>query len=572
MKKILYIPVIISSFLIFTVACGDDFLTINPQGSLSEDVLTSSDGIEALLVAAYAALDTWSGWAVGAPWESANSNWVMGDVYSDDAYKGTDVNDQPPINPMERYEHQSDNPYVWSKWAATYDAVSRTNDLIRVLGTSETVGEPLRTQALAEGRFLRGHYHFELKKVYENIPYVDENVENFYIPNSGDVWPNIEADLEFAANNLPDDPRNGQKGRATKWVAMATLAKAHMYQNDFAAAKPFLDQIINSGRFQLTEQYHDNFRISGDNNVESIFQYQASVNGASFGTGNFGDILNFTHTGGPGGCCGFHQPSQNLVNAHKTTADGFPVFDGFNDVDVKNDQGILSTEPFTPTDIPLDPRLDWSVGRRGIPYLDWGDHNSNWVRDQSYGGPYSPKKMVYYQAEAGSGNQVGYWGGGLSANNYSFIRYADVLLWRAEVAVEDGDLNRARELVNIVRGRAANPDNWVTRDDGSAAANYVISTYPEGHEAFSSQSNARQAVRTERRIELAMEGHRFFDLVRWGIAEQTISDYLSVEATKRTYLTGANFQSHNVRHPIPRRALDRSIIDGEATLVQNPGY
>lgn len=571
MKRIIYITSVIAGILILAYSCKDDFLDLQPLGSLSEDVLTSQDGVESLLISAYAALDTWSGWAVGAPWESANSNWVMGDVYSDDAYKGTDVNDQPPINPMERYEHQSDNPYVWSKWAAGFDAVSRTNDLLRVLSKSDEVSGELATEISAEGRFLRGHFHFELKKIYDNIPYVDENAESFYISNTTDAWPMIEADLEFAVSNLPDDPRNGQAGRATKFVAAATLAKVHLYQSDYAAAKPLLDMVINSGKFALTPNYHDNFRISGDNNSESIFAYQASVNGASFATGNFGDILNFTHTGGPGGCCGFHQPSQNLVNAHKTTEDGFPMFDTFNDEDLKNDQGILSTDPFEPTTAPLDPRLDWSVGRRGIPYLDWGDHNSNWVRDQSYGGPYSPKKQVYYQAEAGSGNQVGYWGGGLTANNYIFIRYADVLLWRAEVAVEENDLGRARELVNMVRARAANPDNWVQKD-GKPAANYVISEYPSDHPAFASQDAARTAVRFERRLELAMEGHRFFDLVRWGIADQTIDAYLAVEATKRTYLVGASFEAHNVRHPIPRRALDRSIIDGQETLTQNPGY
>ena len=260
------------------------------------------------------------------------------------------------------------------------------------------------------------------------------------------------------------------------------------------------------------------------------------------------------------------------MNAHKTTADGFPMFDTFNDEDLPHDQGFLPTDDYTPSDLPVDPRLDWTTGRRGIPYLDWGDHNSNWVRDQSYGGPYSPKKMVYYQAESGTGNHVGYWGGGLSANNYSFVRYADVLLLRAEVAVEQGDMDRARELVNIVRARAANPDNWVKRDDGSPAANYVISEYPAGHAAFADQSSARDAVRFERRLELAMEGHRFFDLVRWGIAKQTIDTYLATEVTKRTYLTGATFGDHNVRHPIPRRALDRSIVGGEQTLVQNPGY
>ena len=411
MKKLKYkILITATALVLFAFSCGEDFLTLQPQGALSEDVLASTEGVESLLIAAYSALDTWSGWSIGAPWESAASNWVMGDVYSDDAYKGTDVNDQPPINPMERYEHQADNPYVWSKWAMTYDAVSRTNDLLRVLGKTEDVTPDLENQIRAEGRFLRGHYHFEIKKVYDNISYIDENSETTYVPNSGDAWPQIEADLQFAADNLPATPRNNQLGRATKWAAMAILAKAHLFQNDHGAAGPLLDQIINSGQYSLAPNYHDNFRIEGDNNSESVFQYQASVNGASFSNGNLGDILNFTFTGGPGGCCGFHQPSVNLVNAHKTTADGFPMFDTFNDEDLPHDQGFLPTDDYTPSDLPVDPRLDWTTGRRGIPYLDWGDHNSNWVRDQSYGGPYSPKKMVYYQAESGTGNHVGYCG------------------------------------------------------------------------------------------------------------------------------------------------------------------
>lgn len=570
MKKLLYSLIFLGGLGALITACGDEFLDKSPTGALTVDVLASGDGVEGLLIGAYATLDGWVGWSVGAPWLSSGSNWVFGDVYADDAYKGSDAGDQADILNMERYVTNSSNPYPNGKWRASYDGIARCNDVMRVLAEGVAAGSiatDLATQLEAETRFLRGHYHFEAARLFDNIPYVDENAESGLIPNSGTPWAEIEADMQFAVDNLPTSPRNGQVGRATTFAAHAIMAKIKMFQGDYSAALPLLNKIIDGGAYSLPANYHDNFRCDGDNNSESIFQIQNSINDGSGegANGNYGDILNFPYTGGPGQCCGFYQPSQNLVNAFKTEG-GLPMLNNFNDEDVTNDQGLAAEDAFTPYDGELDPRLDWTVGRRGIPYLDWGDHPGiTWIRDQNFAGPYSPKKNVFYQAEQGACSNAGGWGGGTTGNNHSIIRYADVLLLAAECEVEVGSLENARMHVNEVRSRAANPDHFVKTADGTDAANYVISTYDD---AWTDQSVARAAVRFERRLELAMEGHRFFDLKRWGTAEQVINEYLATEKTKRSYLDGASFSDQFLRLPIPQSAIDES----KGTLTQNPGY
>jgi hypothetical protein len=208
-----------------------------------------------------------------------------------------------------------------------------------------------------------------------------------------------------------------QVGRTNRLVAIGYLAKAKLYQGDYAAAKPLLESIINSGRYGLQASFGDNFNIERKNSKESLFAAQSSVNDGSNGNnGNWGDVLNFPYSGGPGGCCGFFQPSQYLA----TTVDaaGLPFLDTYNATDVKSDQGLKSKDAFTPEAGFLDPRLDWTVGRRGIPYLDWVNHPGNdWIRDQGNGGPYTPKKNVYYKAQEGKKTDASFWTSGVTANN-----------------------------------------------------------------------------------------------------------------------------------------------------------
>jgi hypothetical protein len=570
--------ILLSSILLSLVsACSESFLDVKPKASLSVGTLQNKAGVNALLVGAYSLLD---GWATpeGAyrSYQAGADNWVYGSVASDDAYKGTIAGDQPPISLIEQHNIASDNIYFRGKWRGMYDGIARSNDVLQTLAKAPDVTEAEGLQFKAEARFLRGFYHFELKKMYNNVPYLNEttydpsNLESTKQPNTEDIWPKIVEDLTFAYQTLPI--KQTQPGRVSKWGAAATLAKAYLFQKKYAEAKTLLDAVVASNQYRLMDRYHDNFRAATNNNAESVFEVQYSVNdGASGGeNGNIGSTLNYPYGGGGvTTCCGFFQPSQNLVNAFKTSPEGLPIPETFNNADVKSDQGIEATQPFTPYDGTLDPRLDWTVGRRGIPYLDWGLHpGKTYVRDQAYGGPYSPKKHVMYRSDVGTNTFAG--NPRLNANNYRMVRYSHVLLWLAEVEVELGNLETARGYVNQIRRRAANPDGWVKKPDGTPAANYVIREYEQ---VWTDQAQARLAVQFEQRLEFGMEGHRRFDLVRWGIAAETLNAYYAVEGNKRTYLRGVTFvKGKHEYFPIPLQEILNSQINGQPTLKQNPGY
>jgi len=552
----------------FSTSCKNDFLEVIPKTGLSEATLTNKAGVNYLLIGAYSLLDGVQT-NVGSPnadWHGSADNWIYGEVNADNAYKGSTSGDQPEISFIEQKQIQADNNHFRGKWRAVYDGVARSNDVIQMTGKAKDMTEAEKTLVIAQARFLRGHYHFEAKKMWNMTPYVDDKTYNSAdanstkIPNDKDIWPNIEEDLKFAYDNLPNR-WPGEPGRATKWAAAAMLGKAYMFQKKFAQAKTLFDAIVASGQYRLMDKYHDNFRTATNNNAESIFEVQHSVNdGAAISNnGNRGATLNYPY-GGQTTCCGFFQPSQNLVNVFKVDANGLPLFDTFN-----NPPDVEST-----TTSPLDPRLDWTVGRIGLPYLDWGTMTPNYIRDMSYAGPYSPKKNVPYASDiaagwTGNGNNPRF-----NANNYRMIRYAHVLLMLAEAEAELGNLERARELVNQIRRRAANPDGFVKTASGAPAANYRVGTYDS---PWTSKEFAINAVRFETRLELAMEGHRFFDLVRWGIAAPTLNAYYAVEGTKRAYLRGVQFTANKHEYfPIPLQEIVNSQLKGQPTLKQNPGY
>ncbi len=577
MKRKHSILILILAVLGIVGACKSDFLEINPKGSLGEAVLANEQGINNLLVGAYSMLD---GVSASFGWEAASTNWVYGDIRGMTANKGTDAGDQPDINPIQTFSETATNPYLNTKWRSVYEAISRCNSAIMVTNQALAAGSITSDQAdlyIKQARALRGWYHFEAWRMWEKVPYVDENTDQATLTNTEDIKDKILADLT-EGTNLPLDM--DQVGRFNKTVSQILLAKAMMQMNhDYAGALVLLNQAKtgtkpNGDAIGLAATYGEVFDIVNRNGIESIYTVQYSVNDGSGGTNaGAGEVLNFPYKGNggsPGGCCGFFQGTQEMVNSFRTV-DGLPLLDGsYNDDPVKNDAGINYADPFTPDAGELDPRLDWTVGRRGIPYWDWGRHTgSDWIRDQSYAGPFSPKKQVYKKSQEGQYTEVGSWTSGYTANGYRMIRYGDLLLLIAECQIETGDLDGARDNINLIRARAANPAGFVKLEDGvTPAANYVINEYPASGYPFDSQDNARLALRMERKLELAMEGHRWFDLNRWGITQSELSKVLAYEKTTSwgsVMYGSATVGDEDKTFPIPQRQIDLS----NGKLVQN---
>jgi len=577
-KRNLYLSVAFLGLVTLIIACGKKFLDQKTVGLLTEAEAQSKKGAQQFLIGSYAAIR-------GLGWEGGGMNWVYGSIVGGDANKGSDAGDQAAIVPIQNYVPSPTNDYFNIKWRALYEGIARTNSTIRIATklTAADISAADKTQILAEARFLRGFFHFEAKKLWNMVPWVDETISveagNYKVPNNVDIWPKIMEDLDFARKNLVEVPSN--IGRVNKWAAEAYYGKALMFQGKYTEALPILTNVVTNGKnsagtkYALAPSFHDNFNASREAaaRVESVFAYEASVNDGSGGNNaNYDNILNFPYNGGPGTCCGFFQPSFELTNSFRTTAAGLPLLDGSYNTganQLKTDMGIESNQAFTPDAGNLDPRLDWTVGRRGINFLDWGPHPGKiWIRDQGNGGPYAPKKNAYYKSQEKTLTDGTNWASGLTATNYKHMRFADVLLLAAECEAEVGDIEKARQYVNQVRGRAADPATWVP----GAAATYVIGLYTT---PFADRAAARTAVRFERKLELAMEGHRFFDLVRWGVASTALNAFLAYEKPKLSaaYSSATGFVApKNNYFPIPQRQIDLQTSGGVSNLTQNPGY
>ena len=556
-----------------------------PQGTLDEGTLANRTGVEGTLIAAYRSLDWNTG--VGGAWGSAASNWVWGSATSDDAYKGSEASDQPPINDIEAYQWATADAesYLNDKWRGSYEGVVRSNATIRLLKRvrAEIPGEISDADARGiegEALFLRAHYHFEAWRMWGNIPYYREEDTDYRKANlqSAAVLDEILADLDSAISLLEPGPRNGQVGRATEWAAKAYKGRVQVYAGRWADALTTLRDVEANGPYELEPSY-DRVWTGFDewaNGPETIFAFQASSNDGepNGNNANYGERLNFPHSGSPFGCCGFHQPSQNLVNFFAVDAAGLPL--ALTDANWNARNTNLSAS--ASASLALDPRLDWTVGRDGVPYKDWGLHQPGWIRSPAYGGPYSPKKNIHEKA-SGAESSVGWVPTQLNSVNIHLFRYADLLLMLAEAEVEAGTLPNALALVNRVRARAA----VRAQGPGTARANiavpindpsitwavYRVGLYP----AFPTQAFARTAVRYERRLELAMEGQRFFDLKRWQIADQVLNDYVAIEKTRRPYLTAAQtFGARHYLYPIPAIQIELSKVDGQERLTQNTGW
>ena len=586
MRKLKSLLIAFLGILTITIGCSDEFLLKEPLGQIAGPTLLNADGVEGKLIAAYRTLSGQGMNSAGA-WFYATTGWIMGSIASDNAVKGTDAGDQPEHSFIEAYDFTTFNDHITTKWRSIYWGMARANEVIDAvaeLADSDNPVEPGRAaQIVAEARFLRGYHGLTAQTHFRNPAYVDDaaydisDTESSKVPNSGQIWDQIIADFTAAASGLPAEAPKGDVGRATSWAAKAFLVKAHMHSGDpglIAAAIPVMEDIVNNGPFSLMEKYEDNHLVATRNNKESIFEVQYAISSGDDQNSNKDVGLAHPYIA-PWGCCGFWQATQDLVDFHHTDANGLPwLNEAWKTVHITNPNGANIGEPIGNPSV--DPRLDHSVGRPGILYKNHHIMQVDYIRDITYAGPYFSKKHVAEPEAFG----VGGWGN-ISANNYRIMRLSMVKLWLAEAYVEAGRLEDARKQVNDIRARAANPDGWVkeaiqggTRVEytttDNPAANYNIGQYTA---PWTDQSVARTAVRMETRIEFAMEGFRFFDLQRWGTQGSTLNDYLSRESKYRIYLQGVSFSSpKNQYYPVPQQAIDRSFVEGSATLTQDPNY
>ncbi|MDF0717454.1 RagB/SusD family nutrient uptake outer membrane protein [Muricauda sp. 334s03] len=574
MKKKILFSTIVAGLLLW--ACSEDFTEKAATGNIPNEDLQTAVGVNLKLTAAYSAMDGERVNRQGEGVAAGGDNW-WADVVSDDAHRGSNDGDNDALRQVETLDWQTGNSWFLGRWSALFGGVNRCNAVLDLI--SQIEGGDFTSQE-GEAYFLRGYFNFELQKFYGNVPFISvENLvnEEFNQPNPGPIWAEIEADFNAAIQRLGNDI---VVGRANAWVAKAFLAKAYLYQEKYAEALPLFNDVINNGPYALNEEFVNNFNAVGENGPESLFAIQfASDNGRSF-NGNGAGTLNFLNGGPLGTCCGFYQPTQDLTNAFQTDGSGLPLLDSYAATDVASDYGINSDEAFDPHSGPLDPRIDYTIGRRGIDYNGFGlNPGKEWIRANftDISGPYLPKKNMYQASEVGDNRGIGGWGSDWSGINYNIMRFADVLLMAAEAAVEQPSPNlpMALDYVNRVRNRAKNMSYVQALDANNNpipdtdAANYQIEPYA----SFPDQAFARKAVRFERRLEFGMEGHRLFDLRRWGNAEEIINTYIQNE--------GQDFDQSNYDtkfkeyvspkydlFPIPINAIDQS----GGILEQNTGY
>lgn len=568
MKTKILIITTLSGLMIFG-SCKKP-LDYTPKGLLSASDLTSPTAADGLVTAAYAAIG--NGDMIGPIY----SKWAFGSVRSDDAYKGGGgTGDVGEIDAMEHYNlvTPSIDAFVSRTWKNLFKSISRANVALRAINAFSDAQFPNKKERIAELRFLRAHSYFIMKLLYRNIPQFDENATAADILKTSntlsdeDSWNKIADDFQFAVDNLPTS--QPELARANKYAAEAYLAKLRLYQayeqnsshqvtninqTRLQQVVDLLQDVISSGKYSLSPDYADNFLPETENGPESIFAIQFTINdGTTAGRLNFEDGLNYPHGAPQYGCCGFHAASQNLVNAFTTDASGLPNFNTFN-----NSIADLSAQT-------VDTRIDHTVGIDGHPYKydPTKPFSNSWVRDPGvYGNFHTMKSQLL--ATSSSYFKLGPFMG--SAKNVDVLRYDDVLLMQAEAYIELGQQAKALPLINQVRVRAAASTGRLKKLDGTFPSNYNLQPYPATNWT---QAYARQALQWERRLEFATEGDRFFDLVRWGIAEKTLNDYISVEKVRRPFLNTAKFTAGRDEYlPIPQS----EILFTNGLYKQNPGY
>lgn len=623
MKKIFLSTAIAATLAIGGSSCSD-FLEIDPVGAVSEATLITKEGVNYAITGMYSSLNLPAA-TTNSYWGGSLSNYTYGDVMGGDANKGSTAADQSDFTLLETYSFTTDNSYILHKWQAVYDAVMRANNVMHLanmiqdeLSAVKGQEKDFYTEAIAQARFIRGFYLFEgIKNFGAAIPYVSlEDFEASVNPLVGNVdesgnyiyiWDKVAEDLQFAYDNLPS-AWPSESGRANKWAAGAFLAKLRIFQsspyngtnatsNHWADAKQLLEAIIANGvdsrgtKYCLAPSYETLYTAGeSDWTGESVFDVQMAISGTQYYTNVINGNSHISLSGKIGSGWGFFQPSYDLVNAHQVNADGLPYLDKSYQTKTSVTEIDGNNVPHTDLAIFTDPRLDVSTGRFNVPYMDWDIPTTidGWIRDLANGGPFLNKKNLPKKADKG-GLSLSTTGGS-TAKNFHLMRVAELYLLYAEACIETGDLETAREYINKVRTRAsqscimaADPNNdmaattssYVLEDKvngnniANAAANYRVGLYPA---AGWTKDKATKALRFERRIELAMEGHHWYDLVRWGTASEELGNtgngFLAYEKQYLLKYQAATYPDRLVTLPIP----NDEIVTMEGILVQNENW
>ena len=570
-KTIKILAIVTAGFLI---SCSDSFLEMTPKSIISNDQLLTPENAEGMVMAAYAELGN-------DHYTAPNSLWPYADNTSGDSYKGGGgTGDIWEFNFMELFAfNTTDNPLVDQKWYRLYVGVGRANEALKVINQLSVEEYPEKTEREAEMRFLRAHHYFILKTMFKYIPWIDETVVGEAYGevsnrefSDQELWDKIAAEFAFAASNLPET--QSDKGRPNTYAAKAYLAKTKLYQayeqgddNSVTGINSSkLQEVVSlvdevSAQYSLFTDFGYNFLWSHDDgSTESVFSIQRSVDdGTPKGRLDWGNMLNYPMNP-EYGCCWFHIPTQNLVNSFKTDEKGLPQFDTFNDSDVLEGADFYNNS--------FDVRLDHTVAIPGHPWKYDPNfiYQKDWARATQIYGHFSSLKENQSPNCACFQKVPPFMA---SSKNTDIIRFADVLLWKAEALIELGRQDEALPIINEIRQRAINSTGMLKMNDGTPSSNYRMDIYKPGENCDWTQEFARQALRWERRLELAMEGIRFYDLVRWGIAGDYINSYFAEEKTKREYLKDGQFtEGKHEYFAIPQNQIDFS----KGLYKQNHGW
>jgi starch-binding outer membrane protein, SusD/RagB family len=558
-----------------TNGCKKDFLDYTPKGAISDGALITPDKVDQLCTAAYANLgnNDLSNYAF---------MWVLGGVRAGDSYKGGgSVADVAFVHNWEVFNLITvDMTNVDGLWTTMYNGVARADKALIKLDDFTVDEFPEVNIRKGEMQFLRGHFEFLLKILFKYPVYFNYNtsVDSLkYISNrlysNNELWDKIAEDFQFAVDNLPES--QSQVGRANKYAAEAYLAKVRLYQayeqdenNNVTSINlqrlnevvTLCNDVINSGKYGLANDYAENFLFGYENGTESIFAIQYSINdGTVNGRIQMGTALNYSMAPGYG-CCGFHIPSQNFINAFKTGTDGLPLFDTYDNVEMKDSIDFWTNN--------VDPRIDHSVGIPTHPfkYDPTFIYQKSWARTPAVYGYFGSMKELQLPTSP-SYKKIGPFPG--TSENVDILRYDDILLMKAEALIELGQQNAALPIINQVRTRAANSTGRLKYSDGTFVSNYLSGTYVDGVNCVWTQDFARKALQWERRLEFGVEDSRFFDLVRWGTAAETINAFFEKEKARYSFLSSAHFtKGRDEYFPIPQAQID--LVEG--LYEQNNGW